>query len=70
MLNVYNVGDPMALGMFEEEFEDEVDLLLARSRRYPVSHSDVEELLASYHVHFSDLSTWLRGKVGDIEVID
>lgn len=70
MLNVYNAGDPMVLGMFEEAFEDEVDSLLARSRRYPVSRADVEGLLARYGVRFSDLSTWLRGKVGDIEVID
>lgn len=70
MLNVFNVGDPMILGMAEEEFENEVDSLVASSRKHAVSRADVFALLDRYHVTMGDLSTWLRGKVGDIEVYD
>lgn len=60
----------MVLGMAEEAFENDVDSLLATSRKSPVSRADVYALLDRYHVTLGELSTWLRGKVGDIEVYD
>lgn len=56
--------------MAEEEFENAVDALVRQSRITPVSRATVYALLDSYHVTFGDLSSWLRGKVGDIEVCD
>lgn len=58
------------LGMFQEEFELAVDSLYRKSLQKPVPRAEVEALLRSYCVEFKDLSTWLRGKVGDIEVCD
>lgn len=58
------------LGIFEEEFQDAVDSLYRKSLKKPVPRAEVEALLRSYCVEFKDLSTWLRGKVGDIEVCD
>ena len=58
------------LGMFEDEFEQAVDCLYRKSLQKPVPRAEVEALLRSYCVEFKDLSTWLRGKVGDIEVCD
>lgn len=70
MFDVFQVGNPYVLGMAEEEFENEVDALVRQSRITPVSRATVYALLDSYHVTFGDLSSWLRGKVGDIEVCD
>ena len=58
------------LGMFEEEFEDRVDLLRRESMLNPVPRRLVDNLLAEYGVEFSTLSTWLKNKVGDISVCD
>ena len=58
------------LGMFEEEFEDRVDLLRKESMSNPVPRRVVDNLLAEYGVEFSTLSTWLKNKVGDISVCD
>lgn len=58
------------LGMFEEEFEDRVDLLRKESMLNPVPRRLVDNLLAEYGVEFSTLSTWLKNKVGDISVCD
>jgi len=68
MFDVFKVGNPYALGMFEEDFENEVDAL-ARATR-PIYRSGVYDLFNRYHVTWEDLPTWLRGKVGDIEVCD
>lgn len=58
------------LGMFEEEFEDRVDLLRKESMLNPVPRRLVDNLLAEYGIEFSTLSTWLKNKVGDISVCD
>lgn len=70
MFDVLSVGSPMALGMAEEAFENDIDSLVASSRKSPVSRADVYALLERYHVSLGELSTWLRGKIGDIEVYD
>lgn len=58
------------LGMFEEEFEDRVDMLRKESMSRPVQRRVVDNLLAEYGVEFSTLSTWLKNKVGDILICD
>ena len=56
--------------MFAEELEDRIDLLYKESLKNPVPRERVDNLLAEYGVKFSQLDTWMRGKVGDIEVCD
>lgn len=58
------------LGMFEEEFEDRIDMLRKESMSRPVQRRVVDNLLAEYGVEFSTLSTWLKNKVGDILICD
>lgn len=58
------------LGMYEEELESRVDSLYRKSLSNPVPRHVVTDLLDEYNVKFGDLSTWLRGKVGDIRVLD
>lgn len=58
------------LGMFEDEFYCAVDSLYYKSLRSPVDREEVLSLLRQYCVEFSDLSTELRGKIGDIVVKD
>lgn len=58
------------LGMYEEQFEDRVDLLYRRSKTEPVSRNEVTSLLDEYNVRLSDLPTVIKWKIGDIEVCD
>jgi len=58
------------LGMYEEELESRVDSLYRKSLSNPVPRHVVTDLLDEYNVKLGDLSTWLRGKVGDIRVLD
>lgn len=69
-MNPADIFSWRCLGMIETEFEDAVDSLYRKSLQKPVPRAEVEALLRSYCVEFKDLSTWLRGKVGDIEVCD
>lgn len=72
-MSILDVTDPYSytvLGMFAEELEDRIDLLYRESLQNPVPRSRVDNLLAEYGVEFSQLDTWMRGKVGDIEVCD
>lgn len=58
------------LGMYAESFEDEVDSLYRKSLSNPVSRREVENLLARYSISYGDVPSWIRGKLGDVEVID
>lgn len=58
------------LGMYQESFEDEVDSLYRKSLSNPVPRREVEDLLARYNISYGDVPSWIRWKLGDVEVID
>lgn len=70
---MFDITDPYnytILGMYAEAFEDEVDSLYQRSLSNPVPRGEVEYLLARYNISYGDVPSWIRWKLGDVEVID
>lgn len=71
---MFDVMDPYnytILGMVAEAIEDEIDLLRKKSYAEPVSRAEVRDVLDKYGVSsISDLPTFIRWKVGDIEICD
>lgn len=70
---MFDITDPYnytVLGMYAESFEDAVDSLYYRSLSNPVTRGEVEDLLAEYNISYGDVPSWIRWKLGDVEVID
>lgn len=67
--NVFEVGNPMALGMFEQDIYNDVrDLKFASSYR-PVLASEMQEILDTYHAKFLDLPGYIQQAVNDIDFV-
>lgn len=65
--NVFDVGNPMALWMFEQDcYSDIQDLKFASCFR-PVSVSEVQDILDTYHVRFNDLPMYIKEEISDIK---
>lgn len=65
--NVFDVGNPMALGMFEQDcYSDIQDLKFASSYR-SVLPSEVQDILDTYHVKFNDLPMYIKEEIAGIK---
>lgn len=64
------VGNPMTLGMIEEELESEIDKMVTDSKQGKVFRvKDVLSLLKSYNTEYSVLPQYLQNKIDDIELL-
>lgn len=71
---MFDIMDPYnytVLGMAVEAIEDDIDILRKRSYEEPVSRADVHSLFEKYGIGgIGELPTYIRWKVGEIEVCD
>lgn len=68
--NPLEVGNPMTLGMIEEELESKIDKMVADSKRGAVFRvRDVLSLLKSYNTEYSVLPQCLQNKIDEIELL-
>lgn len=68
--NPLEVGNPMTLGMIEEELESKIDKMVADSKRGAVFRvRDVLSLLKSYNTEYSVLPQYLQNKIDEIELL-
>lgn len=68
--NPLEVGNPMTIGMIEEELESKIDKMVADSKRGAVFRvRDVLSLLKSYNTEYSVLPQYLQNKIDEIELL-
>lgn len=68
--NPLEVGNPMTLGMIEEELESKIDDMIAASKQGKVFRvRDVLSLLKSYNTEYSVLPKYLQNKIDEIELL-
>ena len=68
--NPFEVGNPMTLGMIEEELESKIDDMIAASKQGKVFRvRDVLSLLKSYNTEYSVLPKYLQNKIDEIELL-
>lgn len=68
--NPCEVGNPIALGMIEEELESKIDDMIAVSKQGKVFRiRDVLSLLKSYNTEYSVLPKYLQNKIDEIELL-
>ena len=68
--NPLEVGNPMTLGMIEEELESKIDKMVVDSKQGRVFRvRDVLSLLKSYNTEYSVLPKYLQNKIDEIELL-
>lgn len=68
--NPFEVGNPMTLGLIEEELESKIDDMIAASKQGKVFRvRDVLSLLKSYNTEYSVLPKYLQNKIDEIELL-
>lgn len=68
--NPLEVGNPMTLGMIEEELESKIDKMVVDSKQGKVFRvRDVLSLLKSYNMEYSVLPKYLQNKIDEIELL-
>ena len=68
--NPLEVGNPMTLGMIEEELESKIDDMIAASKQGKVFRvRDVLSLLKSYNTEYSVIPKYLQNKIDEIELL-
>ena len=65
--NPFEVGNPIALGMIEEELVSDIDKMASASREgYMFTVQDVYNLLGRYNVSYPALPDWIKQKIDRI----
>ena len=65
--NPLEVGNPIALGMIEEELVSDIDKMASASREsYMFTVQDVYNLLGKHNVSYSSLPDWIKQKIDRI----
>lgn len=65
--NPFEVGNPLALGMIEEELVFDIDKMASASREgYMFTVQDVYNLLGRHNVSYSGLPDWIKQKIDRI----
>lgn len=65
--NPLEVGNPIALGMIEEELVSDIDKMASASREgYMFTVQDVYNLLGRYNVSYLALPDWIKQKIDRI----
>ena len=65
--NPFEVGNPIALGMIEEERVSDIDKMASASREgYMFTVQDVYNLLGRYNVSYFALPDWIKQKIDRI----
>lgn len=68
--NPLEAGNPMTLGLIEEELESKIDDMIAASKQGKVFRvRDVLSLLKSYNTEYSVLPKYLQNKIDEIELL-
>lgn len=68
--NPLEVGNPITLGMIEEELESKIDKMVVDSKQGKVFRvRDVLSLLRSYNTEYSVLPKYLQNKIDEIELL-
>ena len=68
--NPLEVGNPMTLGMLEEEFVSKVDdMAWAAHAGRPVYSADIQRLLNEYHVDYLSLPQWIKDRIDTIDIV-
>lgn len=68
--NPFEVGNPMTLGLIEEELESKIDDMIAASKQGEVFRvRDVLSLFKSYNTEYSVLPKYLQNKIDEIELL-
>jgi hypothetical protein len=68
--NPFEVGNPMTLGMIEEELVSDIDKMASASREgYMFTVQDVYNLLGRYNVSYLALPDWIKQKIDRIIIV-
>lgn len=69
--NPFEVGNPMTLGMIEEELVSEIRRMANASQiGYIIYTRDVYALLGRYHVRYDNLPQWIKDEIDKINLSD
>ena len=65
--NPFEVGNPIALGVIEEELVSDIDKMASASREgYMFTVQDVYNFLGRYNVSYPALPDWIKQKIDRI----
>ena len=68
--NPFEVGNPIALGMIEEELVSDIDKMASASREgYMFTVQDVYNLLGRHNVSYFALPDWIKQKIDRIIIV-